>query len=68
MSTCADCANSRSGRGNVYCRLLGIMIRSGHEGCRYHERERANGKAGEAGPEEGLDGGERLRADEPRGV
>ena len=39
MSVCADCGNRKGNSVNVYCRLLGIMIRAGYEGCKYHTED-----------------------------
>mgnify|MGYP007122040853 CR=1 FL=1 len=61
MSVCRDCGNSRRNSENgVYCRLLGIMIRAGHDGCKYHTdlMERANAETCEHEPETGVDGRE----------
>ncbi len=36
---CGNCEISRnSGQEMVYCRLYGIYIRAGHEGCKYHKK------------------------------
>ena len=34
--TCRECGNSKKGSGNgIYCLMFGIMMRDGHEGCKY---------------------------------
>lgn len=37
---CGTCAEARkNSQDGVYCRLYGILIYSGHQGCRYHREE-----------------------------
>lgn len=63
MSVCADCGNRKGNGWNVYCRLLGIMINAGHEGCRYHtdlrgrtEQHQTPGEKGRDAPVSQADG------------
>lgn len=58
---CGTCAEARrNSKDGVYCRMYGIVIRSGHEGCKYYK---GASRSDDRGNRDGLDAaGEQQQA------